>query len=98
MATETVVTVPTPTAETTITTTTVQRRPFWILLVNIGSAVLAVLLAVLDYLNTVSLAGIFSPDKALLWVVGINVLTIVLRSIAKPQVTQTTVTPSGGQG
>ncbi len=91
------ITVQTPAAATTITTT-VKRRPFWILLTSGLSAAVGILLLVLDYLQTVSIAGVFTPEKALAWVVGINVLTIVLRQIAKPQVTQTTVTPAGGQG
>ncbi len=85
------ITVQTPAAATTITTT-VKRRPFWILLTSGLSAVVGVLLLVLDYLQSVSLAGVVTPEKALAWLVGVNVLTIVLRAVAKPQVTQTTVT------
>jgi hypothetical protein len=47
---------------------------------NVASAVLSSILLVLGYLQTVNVAGVLSPQQALLWTVGVNVLTILLRA------------------
>ncbi|AYO83645.1 hypothetical protein [Methylobacterium brachiatum] len=47
---------------------------------NAFSAIISVVLLVLGYLQTVNVAGVLSPQQALLWTVGVNVLTILLRA------------------
>lgn len=47
---------------------------------NVASAVLSSILLVLGYLQTVNVAGVLSPQQALLWTVGVNVVTILLRA------------------
>lgn len=47
---------------------------------NVISAVLSSTLLVLGYLQTVNVAGVLSPQQALLWTVGVNVVTILLRA------------------
>jgi hypothetical protein len=52
-------------------------------------------LAVLAYLQTINLAGILTPEKALLWMIGVNVANIVVRQWFSPAETvQTTVQPT----
>lgn len=88
-------TVATPAEAATVVTTVVKRRPFKILLVNLMSAFGAGLLLILDYLKTVPLTNVLSPEKVLLWTVLINVLTIVLRQFFTPTETvQTAVMPN----
>lgn len=86
--------VPTPAPAATVTTTIVRRRPVKILVLNIVNGVASTLLAVLAYLQTINLSGILSAEQALLWMIGVNVLTIVLRQWFSPSETvQTTVQP-----
>jgi hypothetical protein len=76
----------------TVTTTTVRRRPFKVVLLNVLSIAGTVLLAVLGYLQTINLAGLVTPERAMLWIVGVNVLTIILRQFfSPPTVTETRV-------
>lgn len=92
------ITVATPAAAATVTTTIVKRRPFKIVLLNAVNAIAMTALAVLGYLQTINLNGIVSAENALWWMVGVNVLTIVLRQWFSPSETvQTTVQPSEGQ-
>ncbi|BAU93352.1 Na/Pi-cotransporter [Methylorubrum populi] len=89
------ITVATPAAAATVTTTIVKRRPFKIVLLNAVNAIATTALAVLGYLQTINLNGIVSAEAALWWMVGINVLTIILRQWFSPSETvQTTVHPS----
>lgn len=89
------ITVATPAAAATVTTTIVKRRPFKIVLLNAVNAVATTALAVLGYLQTINLNGIVSAENALWWMVGVNVLTIILRQWFSPAETvQTTVQPS----
>ncbi|MRI57476.1 hypothetical protein D8770_26620 [Methylobacterium sp. DB1607] len=89
------ITVATPAAAATVTTTIVKRRPFKIVLLNAVNAVATTALAVLGYLQTINLNGIVSAENALWWMVGVNVLTIILRQWFSPSETvQTTVQPS----
>lgn len=89
------VTVPTPGPTATITTTVVRRRPVKILVLNAVNAVATALLAVLGYLQTINLAGILTPEKALLWMVGINVANIVIRQFfSPPETVQSVVQPT----
>ncbi len=88
------ITVQTPAAATTITTTVTRRRPIKLLVLNIVNGVLSTLLAVLAYLQTINLNGVLTPEKALLWIVGVNVANIVIRQWFSPSETvQTTMTP-----
>lgn len=89
------VVVATPAPAATVTTTIVRRRPYKILVLNIVNGVASTLLAVLAYLQTINLSGILTAEKALLWMVGVNVATIVLRQWFSPAETvQTTVQPT----
>lgn len=89
------ITVATPAAAAVVTTTIVKRRPFKIVLLNAVNAVATAALAVLGYLQTVNLNGIVSAERALWWMVGVNVLTIILRQWFSPSETvQTIVQPS----
>lgn len=89
------ITVATPAAAATVTTTIVKRRPFKIVLLNAVNAVATTALAVLGYLQTINLNGIVSAENALWWMVGVNVLTIILRQWFSPSETvQTTVQPT----
>lgn len=89
------ITVATPAPAATVTTTIVKRRPFKIVLLNAVNAVATTALAVLGYLQTINLSGIVSAERALWWMVGVNVLTIVLRQWFSPSETvQTTVQPT----
>lgn len=94
------VTVDTPGSTATITTTTIQRRSFKLLALNIVSAIGTSIVAVLGYLQTVNLSGVVTPEKALLYVVAINVANIVLRQwFSPPQQVETRVESApGGQG
>ncbi|WP_408902530.1 hypothetical protein [Methylobacterium radiotolerans] len=47
---------------------------------NAASAIISTVLLVLGYLQTVNVAGVLSPQQALLWTVGVNVVTILLRA------------------
>lgn len=47
---------------------------------NVISAVLSAILLVLGYLQTVNVAGVLSPQQALLWTIAVNVSTILLRA------------------
>jgi hypothetical protein len=90
------ITVATPAAAATVTTTIVKRRPFKIVLFNIVSGVATTALVVLGYLQTVNVAGILTPEKALVWTIIINVVNVVLRQWFSPSETiQTTVRPDG---
>jgi hypothetical protein len=89
------ITVATPAAAATVTTTIVKRRPFKIVLLNAVNAVATTALAILSYLQTINLAGIVSAENALWWMVGVNVLTIILRQWFSPSETvQMVVQPS----
>lgn len=89
------ITVATPAAAATVTTTIVKRRPFKIVLFNIVSGVATTALVVLGYLQTVNVAGILTPEKALVWTIIVNVANVVLRQWFSPSETiQTTVQPS----
>jgi hypothetical protein len=81
------ITVATPAAAATVTTTIVKRRPFKIVLLNAVNAIATTALAVLGYLQTINLAGIVSAERALWWMVGVNVLTIILRQWFSPSET-----------
>lgn len=81
------ITVATPAAAATVTTTIVKRRPFKIVLLNAVNGVATTILAVLAYLQTINLAGIVSAENALWWMVGVNVLTIILRQWFSPSET-----------
>jgi hypothetical protein len=59
-------------------------------LLNGLSAVASTLLLVLGYLDTVNLTSVLTPTQALMWTIGVNVLTIILR--------QVTNTPIGKKG
>jgi membrane-bound acyltransferase YfiQ involved in biofilm formation len=59
-------------------------------LLNGLSAVASTLLLVLAYLDTVNLTSVLTPTQSLMWTIGVNVLTIVLR--------QVTNTPIGKKG
>lgn len=76
----------------TVTTTVIHRRSFKLLALNIVSGVASTLLAVLGYLQTVNLSGLVTPEKALLYVVAVNVANIVLRQwFSPPAVTETRI-------
>ena len=86
------ITTSTPHASATVTTTIVKRRTFKLLMLNIVSGVLSTVLAVLGYLQTINLSGILSPDKALMFVIIVNVANIVIRQwFSPPETIQTTV-------
>ncbi|GJE61688.1 hypothetical protein [Methylobacterium trifolii] len=87
-----------PPAGTVVTTTTVRRRSWKLLALNIVSGLASTVLAVLGYLQTVNLAGILTPEKALLYVVAVNVANIVLRQwFSPPQVVEQQIS-TGGPG
>jgi len=89
------ITVATPASAATVTTTIVRRRPIKIVLFNIVSGVATTALVVLGYLQTVNVAGILTPEKALVWTIIVNVLNVVLRQwFPPPETIQTTVQPS----
>lgn len=50
-------------------------------LLQVVSGVASIVLLVLSYLQTVNLATILSPRDALFWVVGLNILTLILRAM-----------------
>ena len=90
------ITVATPAAAATVTTTIVKRRPFKIVLFNIVSGVATTALVVLGYLQTVNVAGILTPEKALVWTIIVNVANVVLRQWFSPSETiQTKIEPAG---
>lgn len=61
---------------------TVALKTAWkTTLLQVVSGVASILLLVLSYLQTVNLASILSPRDVLFWVIGINVLTLVLRAL-----------------
>lgn len=61
---------------------TVALKTAWkTTLLQVVSGVASIVLLVLSYLQTISLANLLSPRDALLWVVGINVATLILRAL-----------------
>ena len=84
-------TVATPVEAATVVTTVVKRRPWKIVLINTVNAIVSALFAILGYLQTINLSGIVTPEKALIWMVVINVLTIILRQFFSPPETVQTV-------
>jgi hypothetical protein len=50
-------------------------------LLNGLSAVASTLLLVLGYLDTLNVSSVLTPTQALMWTIGVNVLTIVLRQV-----------------
>ncbi len=48
---------------------------------NVLNAVSSASLLILAYLQTVDLSSILSPKEALMWIVGINVVNIILRQL-----------------
>ena len=51
-------------------------------LLNGVSGTVSVMLLILGYLQTLDLSHILTPQQALLWVVGVNIATIVLRAVS----------------
>ena len=81
-----------PLGQAFVTTTVVKRRSFKLLALNIVSGLASTVLAVLGYLQTVNLSGLVTPEKALMYVVAVNVANIVLRQwFSPPFVTETVV-------
>lgn len=81
----------------TVTTTVVRRRSSKLLLLNIVNGAGTTILLVLAYLQTINLSAILTEKQALMWMVGINVLSIILRQFfSPPSVTETRV-EGGGQ-
>ena len=85
-----------------VVTATVRAKPaivtslkLWV--ANAVSAIAGLLLLVLPYLMTVDLTEYLTKQQLLMWTVGLNVLTLILRTyFTKPVVVQGAPS-SGGQ-
>ncbi|MCE4223383.1 hypothetical protein HCU64_06435 [Methylobacterium sp. C25] len=50
-------------------------------LLNVLSGLASTVLLILGYLQTVNIGSVVTPQQALLWIVGVNVLTLLLRAV-----------------